>query len=68
MAGHHIVLLCIICLKVALQADVSCSKFKELKVFKETKYVLLRDELWQYLFTILLAMYAPAVYNVPFNW
>ena len=50
MAGHQIALLHIICIKGALQATVTSSEFKEMKVFKDIEYALLRDKIWQFFF------------------
>ena len=58
MAGHHISLLHITRLKCALQANVTSSKFKELKVFKEIAYYLFRDDIFKYLFVLCRDMYA----------
>ena len=59
MAGHRIALLRVLRLKDALQATVTSTEFKELKVFTTISYVLLQDEFWQYLFVMCRALYAP---------
>lgn len=46
-------------LKDALQATVTSSEFKELKVFQTMAYALLDDDFWQYLFVMCRALYAP---------
>ena len=51
-AGHQIAILHMICLKGAPQDTITSSKFKEFKVFKDIAYVLLRDDIWQYLFVM----------------
>ena len=43
MAGHHIALLRIICLKDSLQATVASSELKELKMFDHIAHALLQE-------------------------
>lgn len=59
MAGLQIALLRILRLKDALQATVTSTEFKELKVFASIAHALLQEELWQYLFVMCRALYAP---------
>ena len=59
MAGHQIALLRILRLKDAFQATVTSTEFKDLKMFQGIAYALLQDELWQFLFVMCRALYAP---------
>ena len=59
MAGHQISLLRLLRLKDALQATVTSAEFKELKSFEILAHALLQDEIWQYLFVMCRALYAP---------
>ena len=59
MAGVHIALLRVLCLKSALQAAVTSPKFKELRTFQGIATVLLTDSFWVYVFLMCRALYAP---------
>ena len=52
-------LLCVLCLKDALQAKVTSAEFNELKSSETLVYALLQDELGQYLFVMCHALYVP---------
>ena len=59
MAGYFIALLRILRLKDALQATVTSTEFKELRVFADVAHAVLQDGLWQYIFVMCRALYAP---------
>ena len=59
MAGFQISLLHILRNDVALQATITSSKFRDLRVFQGLGLLLLKDELRQYIFLLCMAMYAP---------
>ena len=57
MTGYNISLLCILILKDALEATVTSSEFKYLKVFEKIAYYFLQDEFWKYLFMMFRDVY-----------